>query len=609
MRTIKHIGFNLKNSIVRVGYALLSVALPSGVALAQQSSQGPGIATPGGALEPLAVYPPAPYSVSPPVPPQAPNSGSVTISPPVRHEVLHKDNIPLQVSNRDPVKNEPLAAVPPASRAAAPASEPESRPGVVLAQPSQVAGMTAGALEPLVVYPRPGGRSEMAPSPQASGLVTVSPPLQHEVLRSDNIAPVQAPSSEPVKTEAPKAYSPGTLAAAPAPEPESGPAPAPQSSEGAGVPNPPGSVRVGPLAVYPSVRYEVMHNDNVLLQGPGSGLVKSDTIQVLTPSLRTEAKQGAHTFVAGIGATLGRYGASPSDNYNNNNAFASANLNPDTRVRIQLRADYLDAQDPRGSTTDPLTPAPNRYRQQTLGGIFSYGAQGAQGRIELQLGTMGKRYYNNADSGVQSNNRDDNTVGGTFYWRIAPKTSLLAQVRRTGVDFRDDTTSLDSTEISYLAGVTWEATAATTGIVKLGTVRKSFKDAARADASTPSWDAQIQWAPLTYSKWDFILSRAYRETTPGLGDTVVTTNSIARWTHNWTSQITTTATGMYGTDDYKGLIGGRNDKMPSLGLRATYQMRRWLDLGADYTRSSRDSSAESADYRKNVIMLFVNATL
>jgi len=390
----------------------------------------------------------------------------------------------------------------------------------------------------------------------------------------------------------------------------SGLAVAQQSPDGAGVPTPPGAVRMGPLAVYPSVRYEVGRNDNVLLQAPNSGQVKSDTLQVLTPQVRAEATQGANTFGAGIGATFGRYNDLSSDNYNDNNAFANADLNPDTRVRIRLRADAVDTHDPRGSTTDPLTATPNRYRQQTLGGIFGYGAPGAQGRFELELGGMDKRYYNNADSGVQRNNRDDNTVGGTFYWRVAPKTSLLAQAKRIGVNFKDDTTLLDSTNTQYLAGVTWEATAATTGIVKIGTMKKDFKDASRTDVSMPSWDAQMQWAPLTYSKWDFILSRAYRETTPGLGDTVANTNSIVRWTHNWTSQFLTTATGMYGTDDYKGVTaGGRYDKLPSLGLRATYQMRRWLDLGADYTWAKRDSNLDSADYKKNVIMLFVNATL
>ena len=143
----------------------------------------------------------------------------------------------------------------------------------------------------------------------------------------------------------------------------SGGAVAQQSSDGAGIPTPAGAVRMGPLTVYPSVRYEVQNSDNVLLQAPGSGQVKSDTLQVLTPQVRAEAKQGANSFGAGIGAIFGRYSDLSSDNYNNNNAFVGADLNPDTRVRLRLRADHVDAHDPRGSTTDPLTANPPRYRQ------------------------------------------------------------------------------------------------------------------------------------------------------------------------------------------------------------------------------------------------------
>lgn len=382
-----------------------------------------------------------------------------------------------------------------------------------------------------------------------------------------------------------------------------------QTADGAGVPTPPGAVRMGPLAVYPTVGYDLMRNDNIFLQAPNSGLVRSDTIQVLRPEVRAEAKQGEHIYGGGLAFQLGRYNTFAQDDYDNYNAFVNADLNPDTRVRIRLKADHTDAQDPRGSTTDALTLEPSRYRAQNLGGIFGYGAQGAQGRFELELNGYTKRYYNNSASGVQDNNRDDATVGGTFFWRVAPKTSLLAQVKRTGVDFNADTTKLDSTEMFYYGGVTWEATAATTGAVKVGTVKKDFKDGSRSDTSEPSWDAQIQWTPLTYSKVDFILNQRYRETTPGFGDTVKTTNNTVIWTHKWTSQVSTRATGAYGLEDYKGLTTPRNDKLPALGLRGTYQMRRWLDFGADYSWSKRESNIDSADYKKSVIMLFVNATL
>ncbi|OGA16285.1 MAG: hypothetical protein A3H32_14710 [Betaproteobacteria bacterium RIFCSPLOWO2_02_FULL_63_19] len=376
---------------------------------------------------------------------------------------------------------------------------------------------------------------------------------------------------------------------------------------GDGIPTPPGAVRMGPLSVYPSVTYELQRNDNVLLQDEGSGNVKSDTLQVLKPELRAEAVSGPHTFGAGLGFQAGRYNNLSSDDFNTNNVFLGADLNPDTRINLRLRAEHLDAIDPRGSTTDPLTPTPNRYRQTTLGGIFGFGAPKAKGRFELEVGGLAKRYYNNEASGVQGNNRDDTLMGGTFFWRVAPKTSVLAQVKRTDIDFIDDATRLDSNDMKYYLGVTWEATAKTTGIFKLGTVRKDFNDSARSDVSTPSWDAQIKWEPLSYSTWDFIVSRAYRETTVNVGDTVLASSNTAVWNHKWNSRVSTKAIGSYAIDEYKGLA--RKDKLPTLGLKATYQMRRWLGIGADYTWTRRDSDVGGADYKKNVLMFFINATL
>ena len=367
-----------------------------------------------------------------------------------------------------------------------------------------------------------------------------------------------------------------------------------------------GGIPLGPLTAYPSVTYQLQHNDNIVLQAPDSGLVKSDTIQVLNPSVRVEGKQGANVYGLDLGFTSGRYGDSTADNYDDNNVSANALFNPEARVRIGLRAEHLDAHDPRGSTNDPLTAEPNRYRQGTLGGIFGYGASGAQGRLEFELGGTDKHYYNNRAT-TAINDQDQRYGGVTFFWRIAPRTSLLAQVKRTTFDFTDPASPLDSTETRLLGGVTWEATAKTTGIFKIGQLRKDLKDSTRDDFTGGSWEGQVTWSPLTYSKWDFSTSKATRETTGGAGNFILGTTYGARWTHAWTSQFSTAASASHSIDDYKGI--DRNDKIDSLGLKGTYQMRRWLSFGADYRWSKRDSNVDTSDYKNNVFMLFVSATL
>ncbi|MBE0622360.1 MAG: outer membrane beta-barrel protein [Burkholderiales bacterium] len=365
----------------------------------------------------------------------------------------------------------------------------------------------------------------------------------------------------------------------------------------------PGSIPLGPINAYPSVGLSLKHDDN-LFSTPNN--TTGDTVRILTPSVRLEAKQAANTYSLTLGSTLGRYNTSTADDYTNYNVNALADLDLTARFRAKLKADYIDAQDPRGSTNNALSAVPDRYRENYLGGVVSYGAQGAQGRVDFELGGLTRRYYNNRATTFASD-RDNTDTGATFYWRIAPKTSLLLQAKHTKIDYLSSASTQDSTENRLLGGVTWEATAKTTGIFKLGMVKKSFEDPAISSSTQASWEGAIKWSPRTYSTFDFNLGRAPAETTGGLGNYIDKTTTGAVWTHQWTSRVTTAATASYMTDQYKGF--DRKDNTQNYGLKATYSMRRWLNFGADYGHTFRDSNDDGFDYKRNTIMLFVNATL
>lgn len=366
---------------------------------------------------------------------------------------------------------------------------------------------------------------------------------------------------------------------------------------------PSGAIPMGPINAYPSVGFALKHDDN-LFSTPDNET--GDSLTILTPSVRFEAKQNANTYSLTAGATQGSYNSSTADNYTNYNLNGVADLDLTARFRARLNADYIDAQDPRGSTNNPLSAEPDRYRETRLGGIASYGARGARGRLDLELGQLARRYYNNRAATFASD-RDNGDLGLTFYWRVAPKTSLLLQAKHTSIDYTSSLSTLDSTENRLLGGVTWEASAKTTGIFKLGMVKKSFDDPARDDSTQASWEGAIKWSPRTYSVVDFNLGRSPAESTGGVGNYIDKTTTGALWTHQWTSRISTATSASYMTDLYKGI--DREDNIQNYGLKATYRMRRWLDFGADYTHGLRDSNDNAFDYKRNTLMLFLNATL
>jgi len=364
-----------------------------------------------------------------------------------------------------------------------------------------------------------------------------------------------------------------------------------------------GGIPLGPITAYPSVQMSLQHNDNIY-STPNNKT--SDRIKVLNPAVRFEAKQGANTYSLALGSTLGRYQTNTADNYTSYNANGLANLDLSARLRAQLKADYIDSSDPRGSTNNPLSPTPDAWRQTSGQGLVSYGAPGARGRVDFELGKTRKAYYNNRAT-TEALDRTLDDIGATFYWRIAPKTSLLFQGKQSAIDYSLSTSTLGSTENYYLAGVTWEATAKTTGMFKLGMVKKKFDDAARGSSTALSWDGQIRWSPLTYSHVNFMLSKAPAETTGGVGNFIDRTNTGAQWVHDWSSQLTTEASASYMTDAYQGLA--RTDNTQNYGLNATYKMRRWLSFGGDYTHAFRNSDDNSFDYKRNVFMLFLRAAL
>ena len=357
------------------------------------------------------------------------------------------------------------------------------------------------------------------------------------------------------------------------------------------------------ITAYPSVRLELQHNDNIYSTASNK---TGDLILVLTPALRLETRRAGNTFALRMSSAIGQYQNNKTDNYTNTNVNGRADLDLGTRLRARVEADYTDGVDPRGSTNNPLSATPDHYHQTRGQGSFSYGAQGARGRLDLELGQLRREYVNNR-AVTAANDRTVDDLGATFHWRVGPRTSLLFQGKHSKVDYDLPASTLGSVENAFLAGATWEATAKTSGTFRFGMTKKDFDASARGSSTTISWTGQVRWSPRTYSHVDASLNRAPAETTGGVGNFIDRTVTGARWSHEWSNRLTTEATASYATDAYRGVA--RTDNTQNYGLRATYKMRRWISFGGDYAHTVRSSDDSNFDYKRNVFMLFLNATL
>ena len=353
-------------------------------------------------------------------------------------------------------------------------------------------------------------------------------------------------------------------------------------------------IKADPLTLYPTASLSYGYNDNVLLT---TNRVSSRTT-VLAAGLRAEAESGKSKYSVSYDATIGRYDSSTVDSYNYHEFKALADMDVGTRLRVKLGADYAIKSDPRGALPTPATQSPNEYRQTGFNGLISYGAPGAQGRVELDGGYSEKRYTSNRFT-TAAFDLDISKAGGTFFWRVAPKTELLISGGMIRSDYTAPTSTLDNTVYNLSAGVKWEATAQTQGTFRIGYSVKDMWLPGLQDTKGTTWDGAVRWSPLSYSHVDMSTGRVFNDPLAG-GNAIINSYYNASWTHDWTDRITSKVSGGLISDNFNGT--NRRDTTKSLGLGLSYAMQRWLSFGADYTYTARDSNTATFSYRKNLLM-------
>ena len=180
-----------------------------------------------------------------------------------------------------------------------------------------------------------------------------------------------------------------------------------------------------------------------------------------------------------------------------------------------------------------------------------------------------------------------------------------AELRSNKIDYLVSTAPSSTEQRTYI-GATWDASAATTGIVKVGQLRKDFEDSARKDFTGFSWEATIRWKPTRLSVVDIETSRTTSDPN-GLGNYVVNSGLDAVWQHKWTGYVKSTV--LVGTLESKYDGVNRTDDTRNYGLGLSYDVLRWLTIGVDWRHTDRGSSDSTYDFKRNVLMATFEATL
>ncbi|PIE25438.1 MAG: hypothetical protein CSA60_00590 [Neptuniibacter caesariensis] len=369
----------------------------------------------------------------------------------------------------------------------------------------------------------------------------------------------------------------------------------------------PASIDAGSFQIIPQVNFQIGHDDNIYLTEADS---VDSMITVINPSVQTVLEKGLNVYSLNYAIKHGRYQYDSNDNYTDHDLTAQAYLDFNVRNRLELLARYLKTHEDRGTGLNQgvnatVNNSPIEYHVNTLSAEYSFGANEAKGRIEVEA-EVNDREYDNYRTQTAARDRINSKVRGAFYYRMMPKTYLLFEIEHENIDYDRSTVTLDSDEIEYLLGATWEATAKTTGIFKIGYAEKDFDFATRNDSDGISWELAANWAPRTYSVVSFVTSKEEEET-DGAGNYIDTTSWSLGWEHDWGNRVVSRVG--YGQSEQEYVSSSREDQTKKFGVGVSYQLQRWLDLELDYTYSDRESNQVGLDFDKNVVYLTVQGSL
>ena len=218
--------------------------------------------------------------------------------------------------------------------------------------------------------------------------------------------------------------------------------------------------------------------------------------------------------------------------------------------------------------------------------------------------------YDSAES--DNRNRTDNSLTAAVYFRLLPKTAVLAQVVYT--DLAYDTQyayQKDSADWRYYGGLRWNITAKSRGEVKIGMGRRDYDDDSLSSEDRLIYEALIDHHVTPKTSIHVNAYRRQDESSIYSYDSVLTHFVRLGYLQKMTARIQVSLDFEYENEAYEGRTGASNagdsDDLDydtyAVIPAVKYAFNGWLSMGLEYRYEKREANIDYWDYTEDQIVV------
>lgn len=371
------------------------------------------------------------------------------------------------------------------------------------------------------------------------------------------------------------------------------------------------------IKVTPSVTYKGEYDDNVFRTRFDK---RSDYASTISPGITVEATPGRHEVKLGYKADIIRYSRFTTSDADRHTASLLANLNF-ARFTARLSEEFRRTDD------FPSSELQTRIRrnENSLSAGFDFDFVERWG-IGFDY-TWGHVNYLRGFKATDIDfefllDRNTYTYATNLYYRITPKTRVFGEYDFVREIYRFDK-SRHNNRHRGLLGIRGDLTEKLSLTAKGGYERLDFHSDAVEDQDNFVTSLEGSYRPSDRLQIALILSRSVEGSTFAGNRQFGSFNATLGITYAFTPKITIIPRGSFGVGDYResslnvdplcpactGVTEKRIDFNYGGGVSVRYDLQKWIQLGADYDFSRRDSNFNQFDFDDNRVSFSVTLSI